>query len=182
MKLKRTLLLFLKSLENLTEKEVQASFLKILESYEMQNRYKKIDKLIAFSNSIYSPTSKENQEIESSIKQRELNKRYPKQRIVDGLKDHIREFKSKGTSNAIIAKLLSNHHIPNHLRAQKKQYLDEKTIERYCHRNGIQTIKKPKLYSDEDEKVAENLVSIPVKHTQTDSIIITDYLKEYYQI
>jgi len=75
MKLKRTLLLFLKSLENLTEKEVQASFLKILESYEMQNRYKKIDKLIAFSNSIYSPTSKENQEIESSIKQRELNKR-----------------------------------------------------------------------------------------------------------
>jgi len=180
MNLKKTLLFLLKSVENLTEKEVQNRLLIILESYEMQNRYGQADKLIAFSNSIYTPTSRQNQEKESAIKQKKLNKKCQKQRIVDGLKDYIKEFKSMGTSNAVIAKLLSKHYIPNHLRARKKQYIDEKTIERYCHRNFIKTIKKPK--SQSDLKETKNPVSISVQRNIDGSIIISDVLKEYYKI
>ena len=137
MKLKKTLFTLANRLKTMTEKEVQEEILKLIESYELKIRYGATDQLIAFSNSIYTPTTKPDQLKEFELWEKKKMKKSEIFRTIRPLKNDIVMMRKEGTSHENIAKELSNTKVPNEKRKKRgknknKPYFNKTYIIRFC--------------------------------------------------
>lgn len=131
MKIKKAILLFSGRVEEMTEMQAQEELGRLLESYELQLRYGAKDKLIAFSNSIYTPTIKKNEEKEKDIAEQKKKNKHIKYRTTCRYENDIKMMREQGSSYENIAKLL------NREKVHKKNYYNKTYIFRFCKDKNI---------------------------------------------
>jgi len=136
MKLKKTLFTLANRLKKMTEKEVQIEIEKLIYSYELKIRYGAQDKLIAFTNSIYTPTFKLTTDKEFDLQERSKLLKSKKRRTAKANINVIIMMLQEGSSYPEIAQKLSRFHVPNDKRSSRKKrlkpYFNTMFISRFC--------------------------------------------------
>lgn len=132
MNVKKSISILSERILSKTEAEAKEELLIVLNSFEMQIRYGALDKTTAFANSIYTPTTKKNEEKEISIEEQKKRVRSAKYRTFLKHEDSIIEMRDNRVTLDGIAKYL------NSFKVHKRKYFTESTMCRYCQHRGIE--------------------------------------------
>ena len=132
MKIKKAVMNLHNQTTGLSEVEAQNMITNLLESYELQLRYGCLDKLTAFSNSIFTPTTKINELKEAVLKEQRKKLKFPKYRTALVLEDKIVQMRKQGSSYPHIAVYLNQYIV------HKRKYFNRKYIERFCKNKNIE--------------------------------------------
>lgn len=115
----------------MSEAQAQNLVSRMLKSYELQLRYGCSDRLVAFSNSIFTPTIKINKYIEATIVEQRKKLKYSKYRTALVNEDLIRKMRKEGSKYPQIAAYLNQYIV------HKRKYFNRKYIERFCKAKDI---------------------------------------------
>lgn len=131
MKIKKAIQVLYERINSMNEAQVQEEILVILDSYELQIRYGCNSQLIAFSNSIYTPTCRKNELKELQIKEQEKRMKFKKYRAAIKHEDIIKKMRANNSSYQSIADYLNRYVVHKH------KFFNRKYIERFCKKNQI---------------------------------------------
>ncbi|WP_428739842.1 hypothetical protein [Sulfurimonas sp.] len=135
MKIKKAIVALHERILSMTEAQAQEEIQIILNSFELQIRYGCSSKLTAFSNSIYTPTTKKNEQKEAELKEQKKKLTYAKYRTALRHEELIKNKRKEGSSYQQIADFL-NQYVVHH-----KKYFNKKYIERFCKDRSISSKK-----------------------------------------
>ena len=131
MKIKKAIETLFNQISAQTEAEAQAEMMIILKSFEIQIKYGCDNKLTAFSNSIYTPTLKQNELKEAEIKEQKKKLTFPKYRTALRHENLINQMRKDGSSYQQIAAYLNQYIV------HKRNYFNRKFMERFCKDKNI---------------------------------------------
>lgn len=131
MKIKKAINLLNDKISSMTEMQAQEELHRLLESYELQLRYGAKHKMMAFTNSIYTPTLKKNEKKEEEISEQTKKNKNIKYRTACRYENDIRVMKEQGNSHESIAKFLNKHKV------HKRSFFNKVYIFRFCKEKKI---------------------------------------------
>jgi len=131
MKIKKAINTLQNQTTGMSEADAQSMVTNLLVSYERQLRYGCIDKLIAFSNSVYTPTNKIDKYKEATLQEQKKKLKHRKYRIALVNEELITKMRKEGSSYQQIATYINQYIV------HKRQYFNKKYIERFCKNKNI---------------------------------------------
>lgn len=131
MKIKKAIEVLYNRILDKNEAESQEEIMIILKSFELQIKYGCNNKLTAFSNSIYTPTLKQNELKEATLKEQKKKLKFPKYRAAHRHEHIINQMRKDGSSYQQIASYLNQYIV------HKRNYFNRKFIERFCKDKNI---------------------------------------------
>jgi hypothetical protein len=131
MKIKKAIEVLYNRILDKNEAESQEEIMIILKSFELQIKYGCDNKLTAFSNSIYTPTLKQNEPKEAALKEQKKKLKFKKYRTALRHEDLIKKMRKDGSSYPQIASYLNQYIVHKH------NYFNRKYIERFCKTKNI---------------------------------------------
>ena len=103
----------------------------LLNSFELQIKYGCDSKLTALSNSIYTPTFKQNEQKEAALKEQKKKLKYKKYRTALRHENSINQMRKDGSSYQQIASYLNQYIV------HKRNYFNKMYIHRFCKDKNI---------------------------------------------
>ena len=131
MKIKKAIEILYNRISDKNEREVQEEIMILLNSFELQIRYGCDSKLIAFSNSIYTPSLKQNELKEAAQKEQKKRVKFKKYRTALRNKNIINQMRKEGSSYQQIASYLNQYIV------HKRSYFNKMYIHRFCKNKNI---------------------------------------------
>jgi hypothetical protein len=131
MKIKKAIEVLFNRISDKTELEAQEEIMIILNSFELQIKYGCSDKLTALSNSIYTPTLRQNELKEASIKEQRKKLKFKKYRTALVQEVLIKKMHDDGSSYLQIATYLNQYIV------HKRKYFNKMYIYRFCKDRNI---------------------------------------------
>lgn len=131
MKIKKAIEVLYNRILDKNEAESQEEIMMILKSFELQIKYGCNNKLTAFSNSIYTPTLKQNELKEASIKEQRKKMKFKKYRTALVHEELIKTMRNDGSSYTQIATYLNQYIV------HKRKYFNKMYIHRFCKNKNI---------------------------------------------
>ncbi len=131
MKIKKAIEVLYNRILDKNEAESQEEIMMILKSFELQIKYGCDNKLTAFSNSIYTPTLKQNEQKEAALKEQRKKLKFKKYRTALAQEELIKTMRNNGSSYPKIASYLNQYIVHKH------SYFNRKYIERFCKNKNI---------------------------------------------
>ncbi len=130
-KIKKAIEVFYNRISDKTEREVQEEIMILLTSFELQIKYGCENKLIAFSNSVYTPTCKQNEKKEAAQKRQKKRVKFKKYRTALRHENIINQMRKDGSSYQQIASYLNQYIV------HKRSYFNKMYIFRFCKDKNI---------------------------------------------
>lgn len=131
MKIKKAIEVLYNRILDKNEAESQEEMMLILKSFELQIKYGCDSKLTAFSNSIYTPTLKQNEHKEAALKEQKKKLTHAKYRTALRHEDKIKQMRKDGSSYQQIASYLNQYIV------HKRNYFNKMYIHRFCKDKNI---------------------------------------------
>ncbi|MGK0255686.1 MAG: hypothetical protein ACI81I_000292 [Arcobacteraceae bacterium] len=131
MKIKKAIEVLYNRVSDKTELEAQEEIMIIMKSFELQIKYGCDSKITAFSNSIYTPTLKQNELKETALKEQKKKLTHTKHRTALRHENIISQMRINGSSYQQIASYLNQYIV------HRRNYFNRKYIERFCKDKNI---------------------------------------------